>query len=789
MAIIRGGNEAMFSIRVEGLPDDELRVLRLRGEEGISQLFRFDVELVSENANVDFKGVVGKAAALGIAGTEEDRWVNGVVSRFEQGSIGKKFAKYFVQVVPRFWRLLLREDSRVFQDLSAPDIVKKVFEGAGIPAKAHRASLKATYPSRGYCVQYQESDWAFVSRLLEEEGIFYFFEHTDGDHVLVLGDDPSAHGDVGGEPEIPFHDPKGFLPEAEYVGTFRYTESVRTGAVSMRDYNPAKPNTNLEAKDAGDVDGELEAFEFPGRYTAAEEGKRLARIRLGEQTAMRKVGVGHSVCRRLIPGYKFSLSEHRREDFNRSWLVTDLVHEGYEPQALEHEAPANETETEYTNEFRVIPADVTYRPLRTTPRPTVQGPQSALVVGPKGEEIYTDEYGRVKVQFFWDRRGKQDEKSSCWVRVAQPPLGGSMVLPRIGWEVLVEFIGGDIDQPVVIGRLWNANHMPPYTLPDQKNMTSLKSSTTPGGGGFNEIRLDDSKGKEQIFLNAQKQLDARVGEDSYELVGKDAHLIVKENQVMRVEGESHLKVDGDDVTELGKDLHLKVKGKEAVEIGGSHSFTVKGDVIEVFKANHSEQTTQNYYLKAMGVVIEAMSGITIKCGPTSYIVIDPSGVTLKGMSLALDGVSVRIASGPGSPAKPGQAGSAVAPIAPKEAFEADEADPHKVEEAKAQQIAEKKGKYGTLRMTPFKRQEAAAGSGAGAGAGEETQKSFIEIELVDDAGNPVPGEPYEITLPDGKRVATGTLDHKGFARVDGIDPGTCKIGFPRLDKDAWKPAG
>jgi type VI secretion system secreted protein VgrG len=782
MAILRGGNEAMFSIRVEGVPDDELRVLRLRGEEGMSELFHFDLELVSDNPNIEFAGVVGKAAALLIAGSESDRYVNGIVSRFEQGAIGKKFTRYFLQIVPRQWRLLQREDTRVFQDLSVHDIVKKVVEDSGIPSKALRSTLKATYPPRGYCVQYQESDWAFVSRLLEEEGIFYFFEHAEDEHVMVLGDDPSAHADIEGDSTVVYRDPTGALPEVEYVGTFRYAESVRTGKVTMRDYNFEKPNTNLEANDQADGESDLESFEYlPGRYGAAEEGRRLAKVRLGERQALRKVGVGHSVCRRLTPGYRFTLAEHLRESSNACWLVTDLTHEGYEPQALEQDAPEAGTETEYTNEFRCIPADVTYRPLRVTPRPTISGPQVAMVVGPKGEEIYTDEYGRVKVQFVWDRRGKQDEKSSCWVRTAQQALGGSMVIPRIGWEVLVEFIGGDVNQPVVVGRLWNANHMPPYSLPDQKNVTALKSSTTPGGGGFNEIRLDDTDGAEQIFLHAQKQFDARIGCDSYELVGKEAHLIVKENQLMRVEGESHRKVVGDDIAELGKDLHLKVKGKQAIEIGESQSLTVKGDVIEVFKANHSEQVTQNYYVKAMGVVIEAMTGITIKCGPTSYIVIDPSGVTLKGMSLALDGVSVRIASGPGSPAMSGQAGSAVSPIAPKEAQEADEADPNKMKEIKAEQMAEKKGKYGAARVAPWKPEAVAPG--------EQSEKSWIEIELVDEDGNPVPGEPYEITLPDGTTVARGTLDQNGFARVSGCDPGTCRITFPRLDRDAWEPAG
>ena len=778
---MRNANEAMFRIRVEGVPDGELRVLRLRGEEGISELFRFDLELVSENPAIDFSMLVGRAAAIEIAGPIADRYVNGIVARFEQSAIGKRFTKYFAQIVPRFFKLLHREDSRIFQGTTVPDIVKQVFAAAGIPEKAYRPVLKATYPEREYCVQYQESDWAFVSRLLEEEGILYFFEHTADEHLLVLGDDPSAHTDIATEPAVLFRDPTGFVPESEYVGTFRYAQSVRTGAYALRDYNFEKPSTNLESRDSGDLDGDLETFEYPGRYRTSEDGRRLATVRLGERQALRHVGVGHSVCRRLIPGYRFNLTEHQREDFNAPYLVTDLAHDGYEPQALEQEMPQNETETEYTNEFRCIGASVPYRPLRSTPRPVIQGPQPAVVVGPKGEEIYTDPHGRIKVQFFWDRRGQANENSSCWVRVAQPWAGqgfGSMFLPRIGWEVLVTFLNGDPDQPVIVGSLYNASQTPPYLLPDQKTVSALKSASTPGAGGFNEIRFEDKQGAEQLFIHAQKNMDARIGEDRYELVGRDAHVVVKQDHVTNVQHERHTKVVADDITEVGKDLHLNVKGKQALEITGSSSLTVTGDVIEVFKANHSEQVTQSYYVKAMGVVIEAMTGITLKCGG-SNIVIDASGVTVKGPMVTIDGAMIRIASGPGSPAMSGSAGSAVSPIAPKEALEADEADPGKVAEARAQQSQIQSGKYGAARIVPFK---------PSAEDLTNPEKTWVEIELVDEEGNPVAGERYAVTLADGTTVAQGTLDQNGFARIEGIDPGTCKVTFPRLDKDAWEPA-
>lgn len=788
MAIIRGGNEATFAFRVEGEPDDELRVLRVRGEEGLSLPFRFDLELVSENPRVDIGSVVGKTAALAIRGYEEDRHVHGIVSRFEQGAIGTRFTRYFAQLVPRLWKLGLREDSRMFQDLSVPDIARKVLDGAGVPSTGYRMTLQGAYKPREYCVQYRESDLAFLSRLLEEEGIFFFFEHKPNDHVLVIADDPSVFAPIAGAPRLVYREPSGAIPAEEYVGAFRYAESVRFGAVAMRDYNFKRPATNLEARDQATRDDDLEYYEFPGRYLAADEGKRLASLRLAEQQALRRVAVGASVSQRFVPGSKFTLAEHTREDWNREWLLTDLLHDGYESQALEEEQVrvGESVETEYTNEFRCIPADVAYRPLRATPRPIVYGPQTAIVTGPGGEDIHTDEFGRVKVRFFWDRRAKDDDTSSAWVRVVQSAGTSSAFIPRVGQEVLVAFLNGDIDQPVVVGTLWNANRMPPYALPDTKTVTAIKSAHAPDKAAFNEIRFEDKEGEEQMFVYAHKNMDVRVQEDGYDFVGKDNHLIVKQDYFAHIENESHTKVDADDITLIGKDRHLKVKGKEAVEITGSKSLVVKQDVAEEFKMNHSEQVTLNYYLKALGIVIEATAPITLKCGAGS-VVIDPSGVTLKGPMVTIDGVMVRIASGPGVPAMSGTASNVVAPLEPKDAEEADQSDPAKMQAIKNEQIAERKGKYGEAKAPAWKPGQA-GGGGGGSGGGEESPRSFVEIELVDDDGNPVPGEPYEITMPDGTHVAKGTLDNKGFARVDGIDPGTCKVTFPRLDQESWKKA-
>ena len=784
MAIIRAGDEPNFKINVEGLPEGELKLLRFRGREGLSQLFHFEIEAVCEDANLKFDDIVGKAAVIGIAGLEGDRFVHGIVCELEEGIVGDTWTGYRIQFVPRVWRLAQRQNCRIFNDnLTAPDIITKVLDEAGVPSTAYRSSLKANYAAREICVQYNETDWDFCCRLMEEEGIFFFFEHTEKDHVLVLADDRSAHAPITGpKATLPLLDPSSGVPEEEYVGRFRFAQKIRSGAVATTDYNFKRPSTNLDNAKKGDADDDLEVFEYPGRFDTSDVGKRLVDVRLEEHQSIRRVAVGHSVSPRLIPGSKFTLEKHAREDFNVEWLVTEVVHQGSEPSVLGADAAkiSAADEPEYTNEFRAIKADVLFRPLRVTPRPQIFGTQTAVVVGPENEEIYTDEHGRVRLKFFWDRFSKADDKASAWVRVAQTMAGagwGSVFLPRCGQEVLVSFLDGDPDRPVVVGSVYNADQAPPYTLPDAKSKTVFKSSSV-GADGFNELRFDDEGGEEQVFLYAQKNMDVRVKEDRYELIEKSSHTKVAEDHVTLIENERHANVKADDVAEVGGDRHLNVKGKQAIEVTGTHSFVVKGDVAEEFKGNHSEKVAMNYFLKGMGVVIEAQSGITLKCGGGS-IVIDPSGVTIKGPMMTLDGNMVRIASGPGSPPTPGQAGSVVAPIAPMEALEADEPDPVKTAQLKTQQRQNQKGKYGAIKATPFKRKEEDA---------EDSTKASIEIELVDEAGEPVAGEKYEVTLPDGKTVAKGTLDANGYAKVSGIDPGNCEVSFPDLDKQSWDPA-
>jgi type VI secretion system secreted protein VgrG len=478
------------------------------------------------------------------------------------------------------------------------------------------------------------------------------------------------------------------------------------------------------------------------------------------------VATAGSEARGICVGCTFTFAEHTRDDQNRQYLITSA---NYNIDAGDFYSQEKSSPCSYSCSFAAIDATKQFRSMRITPKPSIPGPQTAIIVGPSGEEVHTDEYGRVKVQFHWDRHSQADENSSCWIRVAQLWAGkkwGAMYIPRIGQEVIVEFLEGDPDQPIITGRVYNGQAMPPYVLPTNKTMSTLKSNSSKTGQGFNEIRFEDNKGSEQIFIHAEKNIDIRVKNDRFETIANDRHLHVERDKFEHVDNNRDEKVDADHKEEIGKDRHLKITGKEAKEIGDSKSLTVTGDVIEAFRANHSEQTTQNYYLKAMGIVIEAMQGITLKCGGSS-VVLDPASVTVKGTMVTIDGGMTKINSGPGSPPTAGQAGSVVAPAAITAALDADQADPGEVDEAKQAAVA------ASSQTRPHRPQEQST--------------SWIEIEMVDKDDKPVPGERYKITLPDGT-TAEGTLDHQGFARVDGIDPGTCQITFPDLDQDAWERA-
>lgn len=514
MALMRLGYKADFTFRADGRSVDTLRVESFHGTESISRPFFYRVQIASPCQSIDLTSMIGKPAVFKIAGSEGERFVHGLVLRIEQRARTGRFTAYEVVVVPDVYLLAFRKRSRIFQKMTVPEIVKQVLDDSGIASDRYRFSLKGTYPKREYCVQYRESHLDFISRLLEDEGIFYFFEHTESGHVLVLADTNAAAVPVAGGSELPYVPPTGELPETEHVIDFRLGEEFRSGSVMLADFFYEKATTDLSEAERADLQAEFEDYDYPGGYFETQEGKRLAKTRLEEIRATRVLGTASTTCRRLLPGYRFKLTEHPRTEFNAEYLVTNLRHSGSQPQVREEETTAA-SQAKYESTVEFIPSKTVFRPARVTPKPLIHGVQTATVVGPGDEKIYLDDLGRAKVQFHWDREGKRDENATCWVRVSQGyagPTHGIQFPPLVGDEVVVDFVEGDPDRPLITGRVYNSANKPP--LDPAKRIQNIvltpyqhrvllddnKACVTINTGGSETIHLGDAE-QDQDFGN------------------------------------------------------------------------------------------------------------------------------------------------------------------------------------------------------------------------------------------------------------------------------------------------
>jgi type VI secretion system secreted protein VgrG len=468
---------------------EDLRVTSFRSDDGISRLFEITVEVVTDTAP-DFgllSSLVRKKAVLtNTSPVEAERYVaRGIVARVEGGNTAATRCPCRVTLVPWAWLLTHRVDTRIFQAKTTPKIVEEVLTGAGFASGTDfKMSLQDDYPTREYCVQYRESDWDFVSRLLEEDGIHYRFDQTDDGHVLVLADKASAYAAIDGGPLVFRADTGALVPAADHVRTFQLAEEVHAGKVTLNDYAFEKPALALEATKSGKADTDLAVYDPPGRYELPADGDTRAEVRLGELRATAQSGAGTSNCPRIAAGKTFTLSEHPTDAFNAKYVVTRVIHTGRDAHDQADAEDNDLDDPRYANDFDVIPAEVLFRPPRVTRRPQIHGVQTAVVVGPQGEEIYVDQYGRVKVQFHWDRLGKKDDKSSCWIRVARPWASqayGAMFIPRVEDEVVVAFLEGDPDRPLIVGSVYHGTNVVPYTLPDDKTRTTIKSHSSPAG--------------------------------------------------------------------------------------------------------------------------------------------------------------------------------------------------------------------------------------------------------------------------------------------------------------------
>lgn len=747
----RTASQADFTLQLAGQTTESVRVVGFTGDEGISRLYAFRVEIVSESATIAFDSVLGKPALLEIHSAGGSRFVHGIVRRFERTAQGSRLTHYAAEIVPVHWLLTRRSGSRIFQqnvcaDMTPAGVIQKVFEAAGLTQDTFRLALSATYAAREYVVQYRETEFDFISRLMEDEGIFYFFEHTAAGHKMVIADSGVAHVVSAIDGECPFREPTGLVPERASVVSVRDAAEVQAGATRLKDFDFAKPKTNLTTTSVGDAFKALELSDYPGGYVEKNVGTARAKVRLEEQQCRKRVLQMSGDVRGLMPGFKFALVEHPDSTLNVEYLVTGVSHVARQPQGAEEESGGSAVSS-YEAVLQTIPSGVPFRPARVTRKPRVDGTQTAIVVGPAGEEIYTDNYGRVKVQFHWDLAGSYDENSSCWIRASQPLAGGQygmLFLPRVGQEVVVDFLEGDPDRPLIVGRVYNNEQMPAYALPDNKTRSYIKTNSTTGGG-TNELMFEDKKDAEKILLFAQKDLHVRVTNDRVENVDHNRYVTVKESAFELIKQKKH--------SEITLDLNEKIGGKHSHETTGDYGVKVGG--------NHSNETTGKLYLKAgQDLVIESTAGVTLKCGG-NFLRIDSTGVVLKGTLIKLN-------SG-------GAAGTAslVSLVAPEATIEADTATP---------------GADTTFSAEPVTLEALAPPDGfepPEVAPPEEVVTSWVEIEMVDEEGQPWRDEYYEITLPDGK-VRKGYLDAKGQAHVLLPAADETKVSFPRLDAEAWE---
>ncbi len=553
------------------LGNDALLLRAFTGYEAISQLFRFDLDLLSEKPSISFDSIVGKPVTLNaVLADGSERYWSGYVSRFAQGANDGRFTSYRAEMVPWLWFLTRTADCRIFQNKKAPDIIQTIFQDLGFTDFSVR--LHGSFVERDYCVQYRETDFNFVSRLMEEEGIYYFFEHANGKHTLVLANDPGEHKPCPHQSTVRYELTAGGWQDDDVVLDCSAQQEFRTGAWAHTDYNFETPSTSLMVQASGK--NKYEIYDYPGEYRKRGEGDTLAHIRLEEQTMPTFVVQGMSDCRAFTSGYKFDLIDHYRIDLNQSYVLTAVRHTASIGSSYGGSGGFSDGEPSYRNSFECIPAKTTFRPQRNTPQPVVQGCQSAVVVGPAGEEIYTDKYGRVKVQFHWDREGKMNENSSCWVRVSYPWAGkgwGGLNIPRIGQEVIVDFLEGDPDQPIIIGRVYNAQQMPPFGLPAGAVVSGFKSNSTKGGGGYNEVSLNDTKGTELIQVHGQYDMDTKIEHDERVNVGNNRTEGVGVDESITIGNNRTEKVGVDESITIGSNRTRKVGANETVTIGSNRT--------------------------------------------------------------------------------------------------------------------------------------------------------------------------------------------------------------------------
>ena len=632
-----------------------LVVRSMSGDESIGMLFNYHLELLSQDFELHFDQVVGKQVTVALVLPMDKRYFNGYITEFRYMGQTDRYARYQATLRPWFWFLTRTSDCRIFQEKKVPDIIKEIFQEHGMSDFEDR--LSGTYREWEYCVQYRETDFNFISRLMEQEGIYYYFEHFEDKHMLILTDEVSTHIPFPQFESIPYHSPSGqiSLQEGDHLQTWAVTQSIQPETYAIRDFNFKNPRADLlfMHMQPGNHDFPIEypeIYDYPGEYGERADGENYVEIRLQELRSQHERVSAGGPCRGMSAGCLFTLTEYPREDQNKEYMVLSVSHQINDSSYLSDGGGA--LEELYHCEAEVMDSAMPYRQVRSTPKPIVQGPQTAIVVGRDNDEIYTDEFGRVKVQFHWDRYGQKDENSSCWIRVSQLWAGakwGGMHIPRIGQEVIVSFMEGDPDKPVITGRVYNADCMPPYDVPANKTQSGIKSRSSKDGtpSNFNEVRMEDKKGSEELYIQAEKDESILVKNDKSENVGHDETISIGNDRTETVGRDMKTTVTRHHsltLEEGGNDTHTVKRGTRSVTVNGNTTCNVQsgkrqvdvgaGDYICNASANITQTapviTLQNAAINLLGTAITIQgTTITLSTGGGS-IRLDGSGVTING---------------------------------------------------------------------------------------------------------------------------------------------------------------
>jgi len=595
---------------------DVLLLEGFSGREAISEPFHFELRMRSSNTALSAASIVGQSATVTLQTQGGSaRYFNGIVTRFAQVGADAANGYYSAALAPRLWLATLGSDRVIYQNLSVLDIIQKVLSPFNVTVKQ---STTGTYAAREYCVQYDESPFQFISRLMEEEGIFYFFTFANGSHTMVLADGPSAHEPIAGASQLWFSSDSAAHSPSERVSAFELVTGLteRTHIVADYDFTSAAVSTATSSASSGVTNGTR--YTFPGRYAQASDSTHTADLRLAALQIGQQTGRGASACYALTAGSSFTLGGHANSAVNTSYVV----------RAVEHSA-ANDV---YNNDFVVFPSSVPFRPPLVTPRPVVAGNHTATVSGSTGEEIWTDSFGRIKVKFHWDRSDTQNENTSCWVRVAQTVAGsgwGHFFLPRVGHEVIVSYVDGDPDRPLVTGSVYNQSSTLPYAQPSMQTRSTIMSRSSKGGSAGNEIRMEDKTGSEELFLHAQKDMTVSIENAlaTTVIAGNETHTIQKGDRTVDVQ-----------------------TGKETHTVKGTRSLDVTGDETHTNHAKYTHDVTGDYTLKVSGnLTIDVSGSITFKSGTSltaqaGTALSNQAGTTLEnkaGTTLTLQGLEVQ----------------------------------------------------------------------------------------------------------------------------------------------------